>query len=230
MPTISTWTNIQEGQHAYLDRIYGYRPILNDTEMVTRVLTLANEVSSFEEIADALSFCTNLSHGSPRSPERFKQATAPVGFKKFIHQSWERGKEDREWFRDALSSIIDNREPELRVLSKELNDLLTHILVVPKLSWTGKALRREDKLHSTDVKGAIAYVLMLLIDNERGLTKALKQCRLSVCGRFFLSRSSGGRPPLYCCRDHQTINAAQSGAIRTERWRKKQSEKRGKKS
>ena len=215
--------------HAFLNKFDGFHPVLDDTDLITRVLALANKNSSLEEIANAI-YCTNLSHDFLSSPADFSGLMSEPQYRNFVIRFWDDSKAVRDWFHDALVSIIDKRQPALRVLSKELDSLVKHIIIVPKLSWTGTTLQRKDIFYSSNTGGALAYVLMLLLDKERGLTKALRQCKLRDCGRFFLSLSTGGRPPLYCCREHQADYTAQSGAIRTERWRKRKAKKRGKKS
>lgn len=62
----------------------------------------------------------------------------------------------------------------------------------------------------TGVEGFSAFGLVLLIDRRRPFGRALRQCRLESCKRWFLAlhedqqeARKGGLPPEYCTRKHQ---------------------------
>jgi len=191
------------------------------------MLVLANKNSTIAEIADAM-YTTELSHDLPSTFAGNMELLEDKGFQQRALDFWDRTSDGRTVFKQHLVAIISNNKKAIRALNSELDELISHIVIVPSLSWNGKSLIREDYFHSLSLAGTLAYVLMLLLDPQRGLTSKLRQCKLEECQRFFLSLSSGGRPPLYCSKDCKSIADALSNAERTRKWRENKTNKREK--
>ena len=213
--------------HAFLNRDNAFRPPLNDEYLVIRMLALANKNSSLVEIADAMN-TVELSHDHPYSVSGNKDLLDDKNFRKRVFDFWDRTQEGREWFKHQLVAVISKNKKAIRALNAELDELISHIVIVPSVTWDGKSLMREDYFYSLSLAGAIAYVLMLLLDTNRGLNSKLRRCKLVECQHFFLSRSSGGRPPLYCSVHCKSISDGKSSAERTRKWRKNKTNKRDK--
>jgi hypothetical protein len=203
-------------------------PPMDDSEIVERVLPLANERSSVSEIEIARD-TTQLSHDHPRDPAAYEELAMIPEMRKLTLDFWDRTRERREWFRSGLLAIIEDPTRAARSLGQDLDGLINQIVIIPQLTWDGKSLVRQDYLHSLSLGGTLAYVLMLLLDPDRGLTPALRQCKLNECGRFFLSRSKGGRRPLYCSQTCRDIGNAFASVETTRRWREKKANQRKKK-
>lgn len=203
-------------------------PALPVQEIVRRVLHLANDCTN-EQMEEAL-LVTMLSHGIPTATSA---ALARSHGSNYLRNAWNSISAERDRFREQIEMVYRNRDAARRVLRDEVVAGLDDIVPIPKLSLTGEwSVQPTIRYFGLNAPAACAFALALLLDESRGLGAALKKCKLSPCPNFFLSLPSaaGGRPPLYCSRDHQAGNAAQSGALRTERWRKKKAKKRGKKS
>ncbi len=213
--------------HAFLNRGNAFRPPLNDVHLVTRMLALANKNSSLVEIADAMN-TVELSHDYPHSVNGNSELLNDKRFRKQVFDYWDRTEECREWFKHQLAAVIGKNKNAISALNAELDELITHVVIVPSLTWDGKSLVREDYFYSLSLAGTIAYVLMLLLDPNRDLNSKLRRCKLTECQHFFLSRSSGGRPPLYCSKHCKSISDAMSSAERTRKWRKNKTNKRDK--
>ena len=214
-------------------------PALDEKKIVSRVLALAHEDASIEEMEFALHYSVGFfTHGvSPSSDsERAKYREVFSDYpdlKKRTLDEWNSVSEDREWFRGALATITSRKRAALKALRAELPDAPIDVVVIPKMIWTGKSLNRVDKIASLSVRGMSVYVIMLLLDSSRDLGHALRRCKLTCCRRFFLgfTSASGGPRPSYCEPAHRILAAKLTGAERTARWRaKKGRKKRGKKS
>lgn len=214
--------------HAVLNRSPTIRPPLADKEIVSRMLAFANERSTVEEIASAMS-TTELSHGHSRLDSDFKEPIDDPEFRKYVLDYWDKTRNGREWFRNVLLQITLNPKKAARNLEPELQEQLNNIVIIPSLSWRNTKLIREDYFYSLSLDGTVAYVLMLLLDPTRNLSDALRRCRLPECGRFFLAESSGGRRPVYCGDDCRAISKKLASAESSRKSRRKISKnKKGK--
>jgi hypothetical protein len=191
------------------------------------MLALANKNSSLAQIADAMD-TVELSHDYPRSVHGNSDLLNDKRFRKQVFDFWDRTAEGREWFKHQLVAVISKNKKTMRALNSELEELITHVVIVPSLNWDGKTLVREDYFYSLSLAGTIGYVLMLLLDPNRGLNSKLRRCKLNACQHFFLSQSSGGRPPLYCSKHCKSVSDAMSSAERTRKWRDNKSKMRDK--
>ncbi len=202
-------------------------PLLPVQEIVRRVLHLANDCTN-EQMEEAL-LVTMLTHGIPTAT---LAALSRQHGSNYLGNAWNSISAERDRFREQVEMVYRNRDSARRKLRSEIVAAIDDIVVIPKLTLTGWSVKAELRYFTLDMQASCALALALLLDESNGFGAALKKCKLSPCSNFFLSLSSakGGRPPLYCSRDHQAAIAPQSGAARTERWRAKKAKKRGKKS
>lgn len=202
-------------------------PALPEREIVRRVLHLANDCTDEEKEEGLL--VSMLSHGMP-SPTA--ATLARIHGSDYLRKAWSSISAERDRFREKLEMVYSDRAAARKELRSEVVKGLGEIVPIPKLSLTDEwKVLPEVRYFALSVGAACAFALALLLDESAGLGTALKKCKLSPCHNIFLSLPSaaGGRPPLYCNRDHQAEYAAQSGADRTQRWRKRQAKKRGNK-
>jgi hypothetical protein len=202
-------------------------PELPDREIVRRVLHLANDCTD-EQKQEAL-FVSVLSHGLPTNATA---AMARSPGSDYLRKQWAALADDRDRFREQIELVYESRDVARRKLRNEVAAALKDIVPIPRLVLTAWNVQTEIRYYALTWQAACGFTLALLLDESRGLGAALKKCKLSPCPNIFLSLPSagGGRPPLYCSRDHQSEFAAQSGADRTERWRKKKAKKRTQRS
>jgi hypothetical protein len=203
---------------------------IGDDAVVSAAIGLTNESLSLEEKYFAISPWTELADGfaleakSSRAAKNLQRVLSDDhDLRRSVLDRWDAIRESRASFRAKLAAIVDDKASAIETARRSIEEaLLDQIVIVPKLSWNGKSLEREDHVFTRSLDGVIGYALMLLLDRDRDLAARLKRCKLSACGNFFLTQpaSSGGRPPLYCSREHQAIHSRETGAERTQRWRK----------
>jgi len=214
-----------------LNDIHRRNPALDEVSLITRVLALATPEANPDvmsaEIFDAM-YITGLSHGFPSSLDRIEELVSDEQTQATVRDFWDATDTERAWFREALASIVDGRKGKVHELRRTLTDHMDGVVFVPDVEWTGRSLVERTRVYALRPMGALVYVVMLLLDEKRGHFKSLRQCKLDGCHRYFLSYSTGGRPPVYCCSEHRVLAASLTGAERTERWRKRKAKKRGK--
>lgn len=205
-----------------------FREALSDQEIVARMLHLANDCTD-EEKEQAM-WAMDISHGMP-TPVTKKIAS--LHGSEFLRKFWGSILEERLSFRDQVTSVYENPKAARRQLYDYVVAGIDNIVPITTLSLTKQwSVQPNTRYYALDFQAMCAFALALLLDESKGFGAALKKCKLGPCHNFFLSLPSaaGGRPPLYCSRDHQAEYAAVGGAERTERWRKRKAKKRGTKS
>jgi hypothetical protein len=203
-------------------------PALSETEIVRRTIYLANDCTDEEK--EAALFAGLLSHGIP---QKNIAQIASIHGGDFLRAKWNEIRDEREQFREQVSLVYEDREAARKALRREIEDAIRSVAPVPKLSLTDNwRLELEVRYISDAYRPACAFALALLLDESRKLGAALRICNLGPCQNYFLSlpAPAGGRPPVYCTPSHQAMNSAQTGAERTERWRRKKAQEKGKKS
>ena len=203
-------------------------PTLSEREIVRRALHLANDCTN-EQKEEALLFAV-FSLGYPT--EQTAELARSLG-DEILGNMWISIETDRIRFREQIESVHDDRAAARKALRSEILVGLSDLVPIPKLSLTDDwKVRSEIKYFANNISALCSFALALLLDESKGFGAALKTCQLSYCPNYFLSLPSpaGGRPPAYCSRTHQKITSKLSGAERTERWRKREAMKRGKKT
>lgn len=110
-------------------------------------------------------------------------------------------KDYRASLRQFVSKFRSNRSAALRLVPEHLL-VLRNIVMTPRWEATGAHLEFWLLVESPD---ALRTVFLLMIaDDSRPFGRALCQCRLKECRRFFLEQKPAtGRPQrLYCSREH----------------------------
>jgi hypothetical protein len=211
-------------QHEILDSIRAW-PLLEDREIARRVLHLANDCTD-DQKAEAM-FTTLLSNTPPQGAvEQLSKNMKRDRDLSLVRKFWSESADDRARFRAHVTMIYTNRKAARRQLNEEVLNGLNEVVPIPELVFDGTSIRTDVRYFALSLRASCAFALALLLDESKGLGESLKECRLDVCQNRFLSlpTASGGRPPLYCCREHQALHAAETGAARTARWREKQRE------
>jgi len=199
----------------------------SERDLVRRALLLANDDCSDAEKTEALMFYSLLTHGLPSdSGARFARTYAKEA-QAFVRKAWDTLSSERERMREAVNLVMSDREAARKRLGHRIQEAVQGIILIPSISWDGHRLATAHRYFALSVSAMCGYALALLLDEERPLADALKRCALPKCETMFLSLPSakGGRPALYCRRDHQAIAAALTGQDRTQRWRDRQARK-----
>jgi hypothetical protein len=88
-----------------------------------------------------------------------------------------------------------------------------------------RALRVAWHYIPTNLESILAYVVLLLLDEERGFGTDLKSCSLPECGLLFFSSdrtAKTGRPrERFCTEEHMHEAHRRTSAARTQRYRKR---------
>jgi hypothetical protein len=120
--------------------------------------------------------------------------------------------------RDALSDIVSGSRSELAKLRRACADIASNrALVVPAWSASGS---RIDRYVFHDMKGALAYALLLFLDPKLPYFDALGRCKYEPCHRFYLRDRKPGQPPKFCCAEHSEQHDRDSAAARMAKMRK----------
>ena len=250
----SIFGELQQAQAAVLEAI-GDDPALSDEEIVRRalLLTLHDPTNREKQEARAFTSCFG-SHGwSSADVERNLDypRLAPVNEKqrlmtdqereqmardvrdKSADRWWDRlsQQQSRIWFVDALEAIIADTDTAGLWLGPMIDAALEQVVPVPRINRNGGELITDVRYVCDDLDGIFGFTLALILDEKRRLRKAIKKCRYEYCGRLFLSFPpiGGGPRPSYCIPEHKRQADRQTGAERTERWRKKKRQQTKKK-
>lgn len=201
-------------------------PALSQREIVERVLCLANE-SVTDQQKEAAQFVSMLSHGFSKAEI---EKLAKLHGSDFLRRVWNGFSADRERFHDQIELVHEDRTRARKILRDQIAADLDDVVPIPEITFSEDwKVVTETRYFALSLQGACAFALALLLDESTGLGTALRKCKLEpLCSNFFLSLPSpkGGRPPQYCCRAHQEMYAAQTGAERMERYRQNKAKKR----
>ena len=136
---------------------------------------------------------------------------------------------DREPFRAALSEIVRGN-----VLSNPgaITASAGRMLLIPRVDLSGRKLRITHWYLPQDLSAALAYVLLLFVDETKGYGRNLRQCQLERCQKFFfVQRPKTGRPRTTYCSDkhmHEAHKATAPQRVRNSRAKKRRSSQRTK--
>jgi hypothetical protein len=120
---------------------------------------------------------------------------------------------DQKGLRERLAAIASGNVRERRDLTEKANELLA--TVPTRLGLVGQRL-----VFGFTVRGvgpATWLALAFLLDEGRGLTNRLGQCRKPGCGRFNLTFE--GRPRIFCNEQHRLAYDRSVAADRARKWR-----------
>ena len=201
----------------------------SERELVRRALLLANEDCSDAEKAEALLFYSLLSHGIPAAAGTQFARTYAKEEQARVRKWWDGLNRVRVQMREAVELVMSDRDTARTRLRPRLQEAVQNVVLIPSVSWDGHRLATAHRYYAMSVDAMCGYALALLLDQDRKFADALKVCALKQpkCERVFLSLPSkkGGRPPLYCTREHQAIAAAWTGQDRTRLWRQRKARK-----
>jgi hypothetical protein len=117
----------------------------------------------------------------------------------------------------------------MKKLRPEISPLLANVLCQPVVVVGGRLVYR---IFCGDARAAVAYAVVLLLDEDLGLGKRLAEC--DRCKKFFLVivRAKGGRTRRKYCSDECMTKADQAGAaervaasrdgVTVKQWRARQ--------
>jgi hypothetical protein len=224
---------VKKAQRTILDG-YATGHALSTREIVANALPLANVGISMEEIEHAVAFLRGSSaiafgeekHLEPLGPSRLPMAKrialAREREQYIARLYWREVGDYSAWFRDALSTLVADRESARRSLRKDLDASLDEIIVVPRLLWDGNEAKLDLFYFWNSIVGLFGYVLMCLLDESMGLGEALRVCKYDECDRMFLSfpPAGGGPRPSYCSPEHRVAALREGGAKRVAKYRK----------
>jgi len=105
------------------------------------------------------------------------------------------------------------------------------VILIPKyISRDGRPFA-EHRLLPRSLRAALAYVLLLIVDDARPNSRVLCRCRLATCGRFFFARApesgTGRMRRRYCCEVHMHTAHNRGAADRRRASRAKKAAERG---
>lgn len=109
--------------------------------------------------------------------------------------------DEQSWFRSALREIAAGNAPDdIEPLAKSAR----RMLILPRFITGKRSLRVVHWYLPDDLMAVLSYVVLLLLDADKGYGADLCQCELSRCGVFFLAiRGETGRPRRkYCTQEH----------------------------
>lgn len=123
-----------------------------------------------------------------------------------VAEFWNSMKSEREEFRNALESIIRDKEKAQMKLKSYLSSAAQEILFVPTPNWPESDVVEVSYVPLSD-KGVLGCVLMVLLKTPK-ISSHLRKCRADSCQDIFLTDgpSSGGPRFRYCsdvCRKAQ---------------------------
>ena len=231
--------DVRESQSKLLDGYVTGRA-LSSRELVEYSLPLANVGLSMDEIRRTVEFLRGHRAIDDSGEERHIEPLGPLCLPmakrlelarkrddELARLLWREVGEYSDWFRGALVSIIDDRNAARENLKKDFVVSVDDIVIVPRLSWTGAALKIEQFYFWRNIVGLFGYTLMCLLDDAAELGDALRVCKYDACERIFLSfpPQSGGPRPSYCSPEHRRDALRESGAKRVADYRKRKARK-----
>jgi len=220
------YSELSRLQKLALDDI-GPDPALSSREIVERALILTLSNAEPREKLLAFYFVVRFgSHGESEADLRDRLDSPKLARERkerFAEKWWAETKLKREWFCDQVESIISNAEAARRRLKADIREGWKRVIRIPRVSWNDREFQREIVYVCPDIEAVFIYSLMLMLDASGEVGKALKKCKLSQCGRLFLSFPpvGGGPRPYYCDSEHKLMADRLTGAERTARWREK---------
>jgi hypothetical protein len=214
-----------------------YSVPLAERDVLRTALLLANERIDDDEKLEVIAYVAlgaPLTQGTPHLEflkfleqlKRRRLKGAPV-MKMVIPAMWSVLQPDREWMRSSVELVMSDPVAARTQLRERIEEATREILVSSPLRWDGHSLVSEPRYFALTPRALTGYAIALLIDERRGFAGKLLRCAFMGCPRIFLSLPSdkGGRPPLYCTREHQAKAAALTGAERMAKWRKAKARK-----
>lgn len=137
--------------------------------------------------------------------------------------AWDSLDRDLADLRKDLSAIVRGELPGPSVA--RLRRQAGRVVLVPTFEIERGNVQRKDRVLPLDPQAVVAFVLLMLRDQRTAIGADLKQCRLPVCGKFFLASDQvagpsarGRRRSRFCCDDHMEQGQT-PGAERTRRYR-----------
>lgn len=103
----------------------------------------------------------------------------------------------------ALFFPQDGRKPGLSLAV----DLLKKVKLSSTIEFHDKGIRLGYKRVFPNLPTALKYGLLLLLDTSQPYSRALSQCRLTSCGRFYLAKKNPKGGPAnrnYCSEEHRS--------------------------
>jgi len=209
-------------------------PGLEDEELISKTLPLANNGSSMEQMVEGyfVAAYSSLIESATTVPEATREGVSTEEeTKRRVVLFLDDTRASREQFNDALDRILENRERAREQLQPYVRDGLRQLVLVPKLRWDGGTSRMDIQYCPLKVDGVFGYVVMLLLDRSKNYGEHLRRCKLSSCDGIFHARSAatGGPRRLYCSKDHYKESVRLTGAQRMrDSWARKQETARSK--
>jgi hypothetical protein len=133
---------------------------------------------------------------------------------------------EQDAFRLSLAEIV--RGDELSE-PKRIAEAASHMLLIPRVIFEGRELQLKHQYVPENLEAALSYVLLLLVDPSKEYGRALSQCHLDRCGKFFfIVWPKTGRPRTKYCSNSHMEEVHQATAL--QRVRKSRAKKRSSKA
>ena len=134
----------------------------------------------------------------------------------------------RDQFRARLEQIRRGSQKDRLALGVTVGIEASQMVIRPTYGVRESSVEVRYRHYPVNLLAALAYVLLLLLDDSRRYGKDLCQCRLKTCQRYFFAiKPPTGRPRRdYCCQAHLDAARAATGTRRVQNYRKRQKAKR----
>jgi len=129
--------------------------------------------------------------------------------------------QQQEWLVNGLDAILKSERRARRALADDINRRLMATPVITAAGFDGKRIVTEHQCVPRKIEEYGAFVLALLLDEDRGFKGLLRRCRLAECNRFFLAHVEKGPRPSYCCTEHRLRASALDAKNRVARYRER---------
>ena len=187
-----------------------YMPIPDAEEFVIRTFDFVNPNMTIEDRAECYFFVMQgvliASHDNIRETTddgfSVKGLETETRVRKQVTDFWNSTSDDRQEYGKVLDKIIRRSPRDVAALADNLESHLRDFVMVPIARWEGSKLNITHRYCPLNIRGVMAYALVLLLDGTLDSEKYLKRCRLGSCKDFFWARS-GGRPRVFCTDEHK---------------------------
>ena len=128
---------------------------------------------------------------------------------------------------ERLEVILKDKKKARIDLANEVYLAGRRIAIRPAFLVTQEGVEIHYRHFPADLNAAFGYVLLLLLDAQRGYGRDLCRCKIKECQKFFLAiKPPLGRPRRdYCSQAHLEASRALTGVQRVQAYRKRQQAK-----
>lgn len=127
----------------------------------------------------------------------------------------------RRWLVDQLDKVSRGRTLGATAAAKLANGA---VLTFPTWKVTKRGVESGYRIVAVDMRAAIAFGVLRMLDTESANARELRRCQLNSCGHFYWwsgDCSKSGETRNYCSREHQKAGYNELTAARVARHRRR---------